>query len=71
MRDEAKAQGKVLDQLDVEVTRADTKIESLNHRLRIVVEKARPGSKFMIDFILIAVLLGIGGLIYFIVKARF
>lgn len=71
MHEEAKAQSRVLDQLDVEVTRADAKLESLNRRLKVIVEKARPGSKFMVDFILICVLLGIGGAIYFIVKARF
>jgi len=70
IRDEAHAQGEILDQLDVEVSHADAKLQTLNRRLKTIVEKARPGSKFIIDFILIIVLLGLGGLIYTVIKAR-
>lgn len=71
MRDEARAQGQVLDGLSVDVDRADKKLTTLNSRLRKIVETARPGDKFCVDFILIVVLLGLGGLIYAIVKSKF
>jgi len=64
IRDTAGTQEKKLEDLDVTVNDANKSLVTVNQRLRNILTKAAPGDKFLIYFILLCVLLGIGGTIY-------
>eukprot|EP00727_Mastigamoeba_balamuthi_P006990 m51a1_g2911 putative C-tail anchored protein, C-terminal SNARE domain (268) ;mRNA; r:504942-505968 len=64
MGNEIDKQETMLDDLEHRVDRADAQVTNLNKRLKKLIEQTRKGDKFCTDFILIVVLIGIGGLIF-------
>ncbi|MFA5039841.1 MAG: hypothetical protein WC732_09220 [Candidatus Omnitrophota bacterium] len=70
IRAETKTQSAVLDALDVEVVHADARVTNLGHRVKDVLEQIRPPTKFVVDAILVCLLLGVGGVLYSVLKSR-
>jgi hypothetical protein len=64
MKGEVERQGEGLGKLEVAVDDANKSLVSVNQRLRNILTKAAPGDKFCIFFILLVLILGIGGVIY-------
>eukprot|EP00727_Mastigamoeba_balamuthi_P002844 m51a1_g12557 putative snare domain containing protein, C-tail anchored protein (269) ;mRNA; f:3031-4107 len=64
MGNEIDKQEQMLGDLEVKVDKADAHVINLNKRLKQIIDQTRKGDKFCLDFILIVVLLGIGGVIY-------
>eukprot|EP01132_Coremiostelium_polycephalum_P007461 gene7461-9167_t len=64
----AKRQGDMLDNLNDRADILDEKLENINIRLAKMIKDVRKGDRFILDVILILVLLGIGGVIYSIVR---
>jgi len=68
MGKEIELQGTMMTELDDKVERAQTHLNALNKRLKDVLTNVRKGDRFIIDFILLVILLALGGYIYNIVK---
>ena len=73
LREQANEMGKEIDKQEAIIENANNKaeavtekIESLNARMKKTLQSVRSGDKFIIDFILICILLGIGAHMYFL-----
>jgi len=64
MNREAQKQNMMIDQIDNKVEKANTQLQNLNKRLKDTLQKIRKGDRFIMDFILLCVVLAIGGVIY-------
>eukprot|EP00002_Diphylleia_rotans_P015538 TRINITY_DN300_c0_g1_i1.p1 TRINITY_DN300_c0_g1~~TRINITY_DN300_c0_g1_i1.p1 ORF type:complete len:294 (-),score=85.50 TRINITY_DN300_c0_g1_i1:311-1192(-) len=64
MQDELKLQSNMIDEITDKVDNAQAHLTNLNKKLKQTIEKTRGADRFIIDFILICVLLGVGALIY-------
>ena len=69
MKEIGGVQAKEIDDLAGHVDDANVSLVTVNKRLRNVLTKMRGWDKFIVDFILLCILLGVGGVIYRVVKS--
>lgn len=67
MRDEVEMQTAMIDQVTTKVDKANAQVKNLNRRMKEALRKTRAGDRFIIDFILLVVLLGVVGYLISIV----
>jgi len=69
MHKEGELQGILMDKINDKADDVNDQLENINIRMRKIIEKIRKGDRFCVDFILLCVILGIGGYIYSMVKS--
>jgi len=70
MNETVKVQSDMIDRVEANVDDLNAQLVTVNKKLKDILTKLRSPDRFIIDFILICLLLGIGGLIYKVVKDR-
>eukprot|EP00164_Ancoracysta_twista_P001392 GFYU01001814.1.p2 GENE.GFYU01001814.1~~GFYU01001814.1.p2 ORF type:complete len:277 (-),score=105.05 GFYU01001814.1:110-940(-) len=65
---ELKKQHVMIDELDKDVDKAKAHLDNINTKMKSTLENIRKGRSFMVDFILLCFLLGLGGYIYNMVR---
>jgi len=63
MRDEVKIQSSMVDEITSKVDSANVHLNSMNKRMKKTLESTRSADRFILDFILLVILLGVIGYI--------
>jgi len=64
MGKEIQTQGVMMEEIENKVDRTQAHLDNLNRRLKKTLDKVRKGDRFILDFILLVILLALGGFIY-------
>jgi hypothetical protein len=64
MGKEIQTQTIMMEEIEDKVDRTQAHLDNLNRRLKTTLEKVRKGDKFILDFILLVIVLALGGFIY-------
>jgi len=64
MGKEIQTQGVMMAEIEDKVDRTQAHLDNLNRRLKKTLENVRKGDRFILDFILLIIVLGLGGFIY-------
>ena len=61
MRDEVKVQGAMVDEITSKVDNASAQLTNINKKMKKTLQSTRSADRFILDFILLVIVLGIAG----------